>query len=52
METLQKQGGAITENIATTRGNTAYLPVSPIRWRNANAGPTNNTGDVDFWLND
>jgi hypothetical protein len=50
--TFTKSGGSVSGNTATGSGNTAFSSGSPNRWRNANAGPTINTADYGFWLND
>jgi hypothetical protein len=50
--TFTKTSGTISNNTAIARGNTAFSAGSPDRWRNANAGPTINTRDYGFWLND
>jgi hypothetical protein len=49
---FHKTGGTISNNVATGQGNTAFHAVTPNRWRNANAGPSINTADYGFWLND
>jgi hypothetical protein len=49
---FNKMGGTISGNTAAVEGNTAFRVASPNQWRNANAGPTINTADYGFWLND
>ena len=49
--TFTKTSGTISGNTAVDRGNTAYRATGTL-WRNANASPTQNTGDYGFWLND
>jgi hypothetical protein len=49
---FNKHGGTISNNIATGSGNSAFQAGNPNRWRNADAGPSVNTDDYGFWLND
>jgi len=58
--TFTKTGGTITgndaalgdRNTSSGQGHAVYLYSSPNRWRNATAGPDDNTGGYGFWLND
>ena len=55
-----KTGGTIsgndaelgTRNSAQGRGHALFLNSNPVRWRNATAGPDDNTGSFGFWMND
>jgi len=58
--TFTKTGGTIrgsdvavsNRNTATNQGHALYWNASPARWRNATAGPDDNTDSYGFWLND
>jgi len=58
--TFTKTGGTISgndtsfsdRNIASKQGHAVYYSSSPARWRNATAGPGDNTDGYGFWLND
>jgi len=57
--TFTKTGGTIQgndepnhQNSAKEQGHAVYLDSYPNRWRNATAGPDDNTAGYGFWLND
>jgi len=58
--TFIKTGGTINgndvafgnRNNASGQGHSVYTNSNPVRWRNATAGPDDNTSGYGFWLND